>query len=242
MRKSDWPFFIWLEFEISCKVVEIVLFFPPTVSEGQSTAFWFFFVAIWNLLPLTFLSSAGHLEFIHAITPSSFSCCITVCQWPLFSALPFLCSLSSAGKLREKKPHRNTKSPPCWGSRHEVLCNYSHCSNSQTHTSKWAVNCTDTLGFSLHMTWSHSEDGGKCTQFSSSLYFGLISCVLGRIPSREDEAQYCKGTLKSKKIAFYLSSNTIEYYRNTLRVSWHGLLWTQSVLNFLQKEVLWEKT
>lgn len=104
MRKSDWPFFIWLEFEISCKVVEIVLFFPPTVSEGQSTAFWFFFVAIWNLLPLTFLSSAGHLEFIHAITPSSFSCCITVCQWPLFSALPFLCSLSSAGKLREKNP------------------------------------------------------------------------------------------------------------------------------------------
>lgn len=115
VRTSDWPFLIWLEFEISCKVVEIVLFFPHTVSEGQSTAFSFAFVDIWNLLPLSFLSSAGHLEFIHAITPSSFSCCITVCQWPLFSALPFLCLLSSAGKLRGKKTHRNTKNPTMLG-------------------------------------------------------------------------------------------------------------------------------
>lgn len=181
------------------------------LSEWQSTAFSFTFVPLQNLLPLTFLGSARHLELIHVITPSLFSCCITV---SMTNDKPFFLFAHFCHQAKRKK---------IWNLRHKAVCSHSHCSNSQTYASKWVRTVPTYLSFPF--TWqSDSEEGGK---FSSSLY-SAISRVLGEFPAQKMTA------LQRDDKKKHLSSKIREYYRTTLRISPYRLPWTQSTLKFLQ--------
>lgn len=140
---------------------------------------------IWNPFPWTALGSARRLEFIPAIPPSPFSYCITVHQWPFFSAsisLLTFCQLAHWGK---KPQNKNPKTNKHWSLRHEAVWNYSHCSNSQTHTSKRVRNAPNTLSFPF-MPHEHIVKVVNILDFLV-VFTQYNSMCIGRTPSTEDE-------------------------------------------------------
>lgn len=215
--------------EACCKAVDIVLFWRAM------HCIFLWLCLIWSSFPLTALGSARHLKFIHAITPSPFSCCTTVHQWPFLSASNSLLTFCQQARWGKKHKTKTPKPKPANTGPQDmrqfeiipsaVIPKNGPANKSGVHQHTW---------FSLHTVWSHCE-GGKCTWFSRSLYFSTIPCVLGGFPAQRMR-QYCRGVIRSKKITSYLFSNTTDCYRNTLGMPQHRFLWTQRVMNFYRKK------
>lgn len=214
--------------QLGLVVKQLILYY----SEGQCTAFSFDSVSFethfhWLLWALPGISNLS-MQLLPLL-----SLVLTLCINDHFSVFPFICSLFASKHIGEKNTNekslnQQTLELKIWGSLKlfpvQQFPNLYQQNKSGGHQHSL---------FSLHATRSHCE-GGKCIWFSGTLCFRTTPCVLGAFPAVRMR-QYCRGVVKNKKITTCLSSNTTECYRNTWRMSQHRFLWTQRVLNFLQK-------